>query len=128
MFGFSQLIIIDDKDISTEYSALKSKVDHNPSSTVKFPINEPAPGRRKAQIQEYLDYFKGAGGQHLAIATDNLIATVSRLQQRAIECLNIPDSYYAALPKRIGGISDLIRDLKNIRIPVATHEKGYRTQ
>src|SRR2546427_8202971 len=90
------------KDISTEYSALRSKVVKNPTGTVKFPINEPATGRRKSQIQEYLDYFKGAGVQHLAISTDDLVATVSRLQGRGIEVLNTPESYYDGLAKRVG--------------------------
>jgi 4-hydroxyphenylpyruvate dioxygenase len=128
VFGFSQLISFDDKDISTEYSALRSKVMRNPSGTVKFPINEPARGKRKSQIQEYLDYFKGAGVQHLAISTDNLIATVSRLQQRGIDFLNTPDSYYAELPKRVGGISERIDDLKKLRILVDKDEKGYMLQ
>src|SRR2546430_14507031 len=128
VFGFSQLISFDDKDISTEYSALRSKVVHNSSSTVKFPINEPAKGKRKSQIQEYLDYFKGAGVQHLAISTDNLIATVSRLQQRGIEFLNTPDSYYTELPKRVGGISERMDDLKKLRILVDKDEKGYMLQ
>ncbi|TMI68890.1 4-hydroxyphenylpyruvate dioxygenase, partial [Candidatus Bathyarchaeota archaeon] len=128
VFGFSQLISFDDKDISTEYSALRSKVMRNPSGTVKFPINEPAKGKRKSQIQEYLDYFKGAGVQHLAISTDNLIATVTRLQQRGIEFLNTPDSYYAELPNRVGGISERIDDLKKLRILVDKDEKGYMLQ
>jgi len=104
VFGFTQLISFDDKDISTEYSALRSKVMRNPTGTVKFPINEPAAGKRKSQIQEYLDYFKGAGVQHLAISTDDLVATVARLAERGIEFLRTPDSYYAELPKRVGGI------------------------
>src|SRR5713226_7290714 len=116
------------KVFSTEYSALRSKVMRNPSGTVKFPINEPAKGKRKSQIQEYLDYFKGAGVQHLAISTDNLIATVSRLQQRGIEFLNTPDSYYAELPKRVGGISERIDDIKKLRILVDKDEKGYMLQ
>ena len=128
VFGFSQLISFDDKDISTEYSALRSKVVHNPSSTVKFPINEPAPGRRKSQIQEYLDYFKGAGVQHLAIATDDLVSTVSHLQQRGIEFLNTPDSYYDGLTKRVSGMSEKIEDLKKLRILVDRDEKGYMLQ
>jgi 4-hydroxyphenylpyruvate dioxygenase len=128
VFGFSQLISFDDKDISTEYSALRSKVMRNPSGTVKFPINEPAKGKRKSQIQEYIDYFKGAGVQHLAISTDNLIATVSRLQQRGIDFLNTPESYYAELSKRVGGISERIDDLKKLRILVDKDEKGYMLQ
>src|SRR5260370_8264536 len=91
---------VEGKDMSTEYSAVRPKVMRNPTGTVKFPINEPGKGKRKSQIQEYLDYFKGAGVQHLAISTDNLIATVSRLQQRGIEFLNTPDSYYARSEER----------------------------
>ena len=128
VFGFSQLVSFDDKDISTEYSALRSKVVHNPSSTVKFPINEPARGRRKSQIQEYLDYFKGAGVQHLAISTDDLVSTVGHLQQRGIEFLNTPDSYYDGLTKRVTGISERMDDLKKLRILVDRDEKGYMLQ
>ena len=128
VFGFTQLISFDDKDISTEYSALRSKVVKNPTGTVKFPINEPATGRRKSQIQEYLDYFKGAGVQHLAISTDDLIATVSRLQGRGIEFLNTPESYYDGLAKRVGGMSEKIEDLKKLRILVDKDDKGYMLQ
>jgi 4-hydroxyphenylpyruvate dioxygenase len=128
VFGFSQLVSFDDKDISTEYSALRSKVVHNPTSTVKFPINEPAAGRKKSQIQEYLDYFKGAGVQHLAIATDDLISTVNHLQQRGIEFLHTPDSYYEGLSKRVSGISEKLEDLKKLRILVDRDEKGYMLQ
>ncbi len=128
VFGFTQLISFDDKDISTEYSALRSKVMRNPAGTVKFPINEPAPGKRKSQIQEYLDYFKGAGVQHLAISTDNLVATVSRIQERGIEFLNTPESYYEELPKRVGGLSERMDDLKRLRILVDRDDKGYMLQ
>jgi 4-hydroxyphenylpyruvate dioxygenase len=128
VFGFSQLVSFDDKDISTEYSALRSKVVHNPTSTVKFPINEPAPGKKKSQIQEYLDYFKGAGVQHLAIATNDLISTVTHLQQRGIEFLQTPDSYYDGLNKRVSGISEKLEDLKKLRILVDRDEKGYMLQ
>ncbi|HZY94664.1 MAG TPA: 4-hydroxyphenylpyruvate dioxygenase [Candidatus Bathyarchaeia archaeon] len=128
VFGFTQLISFDDKDISTEYSALRSKVVRNPSGTVKFPINEPAAGKRKSQIQEYLDFFKGAGVQHLAISTDNLVATVARLQERGIEFLNTPDSYYDQLPKRVGGLTERMEDLKKHRILVDKDDKGYMLQ
>jgi 4-hydroxyphenylpyruvate dioxygenase len=128
VFGFGQLISFDDKDISTEYSALRSKVVHNPSGTVKFPINEPAQGKRKSQIQEYLDYFKGAGVQHLAISTNDLISTVSRLKQRGIEFLNTPDAYYDGLSKRVSGMSEAVDDLKKLRILVDRDEKGYMLQ
>jgi 4-hydroxyphenylpyruvate dioxygenase len=128
VFGFSQLISFDDKDISTEYSALRSKVVKNPTGTVKFPINEPALGRRKSQIQEYLDYFKGAGVQHLAISTDDLVETVSRLQGRGIEFLTTPDSYYDGLAKRVAGMSERIEDLKKLRILVDKDDKGYMLQ
>ncbi len=128
VFGFSQLISFDDKDISTEYSALRSKVMRNESGTVKFPINEPAPGKRKSQIQEYLDYFKGAGVQHLAISTEDLIGTVARLGERGIEFLHTPDSYYAELPKRVGGLTERVDDLKRLGILVDRDEKGYMLQ
>ena len=128
VFGFSQLISFDDKDISTEYSALRSKVMRNPTGTVKFPINEPAPGKKKSQIQEYLDYFKGAGVQHLAISTNDLVATVAHLQERGIEFLNTPDSYYEGLAKRVGGMSERIDDLKKLRILVDKDDKGYMLQ
>ena len=128
VFGFTQLISFDDKDISTEYSALRSKVMRNPSGTVKFPINEPARGKRKSQIQEYLDYFKGAGVQHLAISTDNLVATVSRLEERGIDFLKTPDSYYDQLQKRVGGLSERMEDLKRLRILVDRDDKGYMLQ
>jgi len=123
-----RLISFDDKDISTEYSALRSKVVRNPSGTVKFPINEPAAGKRKSQIQEYLDFFKGAGVQHLAISTDNLVATVARLQERGIEFLNTPDSYYDQLHKRVGGLTERMEDLKKHRILVDKDDKGYMLQ
>src|SRR5881397_1493108 len=128
VFGFSQLISFDDKDISTEYSALRSKVMRNPSGTVKFPINEPAPGKRKSQIQEYLDYFKGAGVQHLAISTDNLVTTVGNLSQRGIEFLHTPDSYYQELSKRVSGMSERLEDLRKLGILVDRDDKGYMLQ
>jgi 4-hydroxyphenylpyruvate dioxygenase len=128
VFGFSQFVSFDDKDISTEYSALRSKVVRNPSGTVKFPINEPARGRKKSQIQEYLDYFKGAGVQHLAISTDDLIGTVGRLSQRGIEFLRTPDSYYAELPKRMGSLAERVEDLKKLGILVDKDDKGYMLQ
>ena len=128
VFGFSQLISFDDKDISTEYSALRSKVMRNPSGTVKFPINEPAKGKKKSQIQEYLDYFKGAGVQHLAISTNDLVATVANLKERGIEFLNTPDSYYEGLARRVGGMSEKIDDLKKLRILVDKDDKGYMLQ
>lgn len=128
VFGFTPLISFDDKDISTEYSALRSKVMRNESGTVKLPINEPAPGKRKSQIQEYLDYFKGAGVQHLAISTDDLVGTVSHLARRGIEFLHTPDSYYEELPKRVGGLSESIEDLKQLGILVDRDDKGYMLQ
>ena len=128
VFGFGQLISFDDKDISTEYSALRSKVVHNPSGTVKFPINEPAQGKKKSQIQEYLDYFKGAGVQHLAISTNDLVSTVSHLKQRGIEFLNTPDAYYDGLSKRVSGMSEAVDDLKKLRILVDHDDKGYMLQ
>jgi 4-hydroxyphenylpyruvate dioxygenase len=128
VFGFSQLISFDDKDISTEYSSLRSKVMRNSTGTVKFPINEPAQGKRKSQIQEYLDYFKGAGVQHLAISTDDLVATVGHLAKRGIDFLRTPESYYDELPKRVSGLSERIEDLKQLGILVDKDEKGYMLQ
>ncbi len=128
VMGFYQLISFDDKDISTEYSALRSKVVHDGMGRIKFPINEPAAGRRKSQIQEYLDFYKGPGVQHLAIATDNIIHTIPLLRERGIEFLNVPDSYYDALQERMGNISVNIEDLRRLRILVDRDDKGFLLQ
>src|SRR6185503_18309722 len=101
----------DDKDISTDFSALRSKVMAAPNEIIKFPINEPAPGKRKSQIQEYLDYNVGAGVQHVALATRDIIHTVSVLRDNGVEFLNVPPSYYESLWKRVGPIDE---DAKSI--------------
>src|SRR5690606_1094769 len=100
--GFSQLLHFDDEDISTEYSALMSKVMQNGNGKVKFPINEPAEGKKKSQIQEYLDYYYGPGAQHLACSTGDIVATVSQLQANGIEFLRVPTAYYNMLEERVG--------------------------
>src|SRR4029077_13660780 len=100
--GFTQLIHFDDKKITTEYSALMSKVMQDGTGRIKFPINEPASGRRKSQIQEYLDYNHGPGVQHIALATGDIVATVTALRSRGLEFLRVPDTYYHALDNRIG--------------------------
>ena len=94
VMGFAQLVSFDDKDISTEYTALMSKVMSNGNGRIKFPINEPAEGRKKSQIEEYIDFYQGAGVQHIAVATDNIIETVTELQARGIEFLKVPGTYY----------------------------------
>jgi 4-hydroxyphenylpyruvate dioxygenase len=105
VMGFNLLITFDDKDISTEYSALMSKVVSNGNGYIKFPINEPASGKKKSQIEEYLDFYKGAGVQHIAIATDDIIHTVSELRRRGVEFLRVPDVYYDDVLDRVGNIS-----------------------
>ncbi len=128
VMGFYQLISFDDKDISTEFSALRSKVVHDGTGRIKFPINEPAVGKRKSQIQEYLDFYKGPGVQHLAISTDNIIQTISLLRERGIEFLNVPDSYYDTLQQRVGNINVNIEELRRLRILVDRDDKGFLLQ
>ena len=128
VFGFTQLVSFDDKDISTEYSALRSKVMRNVSGTVKFPINEPARGKKKSQIQEYLEFFKGAGVQHLAISTNDLVSTVNRLQSRGVSFLNTPDTYYDELPKRMKDIPEQIETLRKLKILLDRDDKGHMLQ
>ena len=128
VMGFYQLISFDDKDISTEYSALRSKVVHDGTGRIKFPINEPAVGKRKSQIQEYLDFYKGPGVQHLAISTDNIIQTISLLRERGIEFLNVPDSYYDTLQERVRNINVNIEELRRLRILVDRDDKGFLLQ
>jgi 4-hydroxyphenylpyruvate dioxygenase len=126
--GFSQLIHFDDKDISTEYSALMSKVMQDGTGKVKFPINEPAEGKKKSQIQEYLDYYLGPGVQHLALSTGNIIETVSRLRDSGIEFLRVPDTYYAALESRVGKINEPVDKLAELGVLVDRDEEGYLLQ
>jgi 4-hydroxyphenylpyruvate dioxygenase len=126
--GFSQLIHFDDKDISTEYSALMSKVMQDGTGKVKFPINEPAEGKKKSQIQEYLDYYHGPGVQHIALSTGDIIAAVSRLQDNGIEFLRVPTTYYEQLEERVGKINEPVEKLAELGILVDRDEEGYLLQ
>ncbi len=126
--GFSQLLHFDDKDISTEYSALMSKVMEGGGGKIKFPINEPAEGKKKSQIQEYLDYHHGPGVQHLALSTNNIIETVTRLQQSGIEFLSVPTAYYDELEARVGKINEPVAELAKLGILVDRDDDGYLLQ
>ncbi len=128
VMGFNLLLTFDDKDISTEYSALMSKVVSNGNGYIKFPINEPAEGKKKSQIQEYLDFYKGAGVQHIAVATDDIIFTVSELRKRGVEFLHVPEVYYDDLAQRVGKINEDIQTLKKLNILVDRDEEGYLLQ
>lgn len=128
VMGFRQLLHFDDKDISTEYSALMSKVMQNGSGRVKFPINEPAEGLRKSQIEEYLDYYLGAGVQHIALLTGDILHTVRELRQRGIEFLRVPEAYYDALPGRVGSIKEPLDAIRELGILVDRDDEGYLLQ
>ena len=126
--GFSQLIHFDDEAISTDYSALMSKVMQNGSGKIKFPINEPAAGKKKSQIEEYLDFYEGPGVQHLALITGDIIATVDQLKANGLEFLTIPPAYYENLDERIGAIKENIADLQRLGILVDRDDEGYLLQ
>ena len=128
VLGFHRYINFDDKDISTEYSALMSIVMSDDSQSVKFPINEPAGGRRKSQIQEYLDYNCGPGVQHIAMQTRDIVHTVSTLRENGVEFLDVPDTYYDALPSRVGEIREDMDTIRRLRILVDRDEEGYLLQ
>jgi 4-hydroxyphenylpyruvate dioxygenase len=128
IMGFSLYQHFDDNDISTEYSALMSKVMANGNGRVKFPINEPAEGRRKSQIEEYLEYYQGPGIQHLALATDDIISTVTRLQEHGIDFLKVPHAYYTDLQTRMGKIDEPIEELEKLGILVDRDDEGYMLQ
>lgn len=128
VMGFKLLITFDDKDISTEYSALMSKVVSNGNGFIKFPINEPAEGKKKSQIEEYLDFYNGPGVQHMAIATDDIIHTVSELRKRGVEFLEVPASYYDDLLERVGKIEEDLQPLKDLNVLVDRDEEGYLLQ
>jgi 4-hydroxyphenylpyruvate dioxygenase len=128
VMGFKLLITFDDKDISTEYSALMSKVVSNGNGYIKFPINEPASGKKKSQIEEYLDFYKGAGVQHIAIATDDIIHTVSELKKRGVEFLHVPETYYDDVMQRVGHINEDLQELKKLNILIDRDEEGYLLQ
>jgi 4-hydroxyphenylpyruvate dioxygenase len=128
VMGFNLLITFDDKDISTEYSALMSKVVSNGNGFIKFPINEPAQGKRKSQIDEYLEFYHGAGVQHVALATDDIIHTVTELRKRGVDFLQVPGTYYEDLKKRVGEIKEDIEAIKKLNILVDRDEEGYLLQ
>jgi 4-hydroxyphenylpyruvate dioxygenase len=128
VMGFRQLLHFDDKDISTEYSALMSKVMQNGSGRVKFPINEPAEGKKKSQIEEYLDYYLTPGVQHIAMATGDIISTVGKLRERGIEFLRVPDAYYDVLPERVGEIKEPLDAIRELGILVDRDDEGYLLQ
>jgi len=128
VMGFRQLMHFDDKDISTEYSALMSKVMENGTGRVKFPINEPAEGKRKSQIEEYLDFYYTPGSQHLALTTGNIIETVEQLQANGIEFLRVPDEYYELLPERVGEIKESLDRITELGILVDRDDEGYLLQ
>ncbi|WP_264739121.1 4-hydroxyphenylpyruvate dioxygenase [Cytobacillus firmus] len=127
VMGFKEMKHFTDKDITTEYSALMSKVMHN-GGRIKFPINEPAEGKRKSQIEEYLEYYNGAGVQHLAILTEDIVSTVSILRKNGVEFLSTPDSYYEMLSERVGKIDEEIDKLKELNILVDRDDEGYLLQ
>ena len=128
VMGFKQLISFDDKDISTEFTALMSKVMANSNMYIKFPINEPAHGKKKSQIEEYIDFYHGSGVQHIAMETDDIIKTVSLLRDRGVEFLRVPDTYYDSLFSRIGKIDETLAPLKELGILVDRDEDGYLLQ
>lgn len=128
VMGFRNIISFDDNDISTEYSALMSKVMSSGNGFVKFPINEPAEGKKKSQIEEYLDFYNGEGVQHAALATNNIIETVTALQNRGVEFLKVPASYYDTLLDRVGEIDEDLLPLKELGILVDRDDEGYLLQ
>ncbi len=128
VMGFRMFKHFDDKDISTEYSALMSKVMTNGNERIKFPINEPAQGKRKSQIEEYLDFYHGPGVQHIAMATDNIIDTVTRLRDQGVEFLRVPNTYYQDLTARVGKIDEPIDELGKLGILVDRDDEGYMLQ
>lgn len=128
VMGFRNLISFDDSDISTEYSALMSKVMSNGNGRVKFPINEPAEGKKKSQIEEYLDFYGGPGVQHVAIATNDIVKTVTELQARGVEFLKVPDVYYETVLDRVGKIDEAVAPLQKLGILVDRDDEGYLLQ
>ena len=128
VMGFSLYQHFDDNDISTEYSALMSKVMANGNGYVKFPINEPAEGKKKSQIEEFLDFFPGPGVQHIALATHNILSTVTRLRDQGIEFLRVPHTYYSDLQDRVGKIDEPIDKLEELGILVDRDDEGYMLQ
>ncbi len=128
VMGFRTLLTFDDKDISTEYSSLMSKVMANGNDRIKFPINEPASGTKKSQIDEYLEFYGGPGVQHMALATDDIVATVTQLRDRGVEFLSVPTSYYEELQGRVGKIDERLDVLASLGILVDRDPDGYLLQ
>ncbi len=128
VMGFKLILTFDDKDISTEYSALMSKVVSNGNGFVKFPINEPAAGKKKSQIDEYLEFYKGPGVQHIAVATSDIVKTVTELKRRGIEFLQVPMTYYEELTARVGKIDEDLGELSKLGVLVDRDEEGYLLQ
>ena len=128
VMGFRNILSFDDNDISTEYSALMSKVMSNGNGFVKFPINEPAEGKKKSQVEEYLDFYNGEGVQHVAIATKNIVETVTELKKRGVEFLKIPASYYETVLDRVGTIDEDLKPLQELGILIDRDEEGYLLQ
>lgn len=128
VMGFKLLVTFDDNDISTEYTALMSKVVSNGNGYIKFPINEPAEGKKKSQIEEYLDFYQGAGVQHIAIATDNIIDTVRQLRENGVDFLRVPDTYYEDVVARVGAIKEDLQELRRLNILIDRDEEGYLLQ
>ncbi len=128
VMGFAQLISFDDKDISTEYTALMSKVMTNGNGRIKFPINEPAEGKKKSQVEEYLDFYNGAGVQHIAVATDDIVTTVKAMKARGVEFLEVPSTYYDTVLDRVGEIDEDLAPLKELGILIDRDDEGYLLQ
>ncbi len=128
VLGFKLLITFDDKDISTKYTALMSKVVSNGNGYIKFPINEPAKGLKKSQIEEYLEFYRGPGVQHIAVHTDDIIYTVSELRRRGVDFLYVPETYYDTVPERVGHIDEDLEDLKRLNILIDRDDEGYLLQ
>jgi 4-hydroxyphenylpyruvate dioxygenase len=128
VMGFANLVTFDDKDISTQYTALMSKVMTNGNGRIKFPINEPAQGLKKSQIEEYLDFYGGAGCQHIAVATDDIVFTIAEMRSRGVEFLHVPGTYYDTVADRVGIISEDLNVLKSLGIMVDRDEEGYLLQ
>ena len=128
VMGFSQIQAFSDEDIATEYSALMSKVMESDNGRIKFPINEPAEGKKKSQIDEYLDFYDGPGVQHVALLTSDIIKTIKKLKENGIEFLEVPDTYYEDLTKRVGAIDEDIEVLRKLKILVDRDDEGYLLQ
>ena len=126
--GFTQMLHFTDDDISTKYSALMSKVMQNGNGRIKFPINEPAKGKKKSQIEEYLDFYNGPGVQHVALLTGDILGAIIKLRENGVEFLEVPDSYYDMLEDRVGRIDESLDTIRDLRILVDRDDEGYLLQ